>query len=173
MPHSVSRIRTVRPEAVLAFAVAYFLAFSASEHAWGTLAVPSPFWLPDSILLCALLLTPGRGWWIFLGLIWPIRLLVGAVPGTPLWFHVVAIANDALKAIVAAWLLRQFIGHRVRLDTLNEFFIFLGVAAVGLPAASALAAAPARYVLGDPIWPSMYRWFLGDALAQVIVTPAI
>jgi two-component system sensor histidine kinase UhpB len=173
MVHSVSRWKIVRPGAVLAFVVSYFLAFSASEHVWGTLAVPSPFWLPDSVLLCALLLTRGQSWWIFVALIWPVRLIVGAVPGTPLWFHVVAIANDALKAIVAAWLLRRIIGHRVRLDTLNEFFIFLGVAAVGLPAASALASAPARYVLGDPIWPSMYRWFLGDALAQVIVTPAI
>src|SRR5262249_28073402 len=151
----------------------YFLAFSASEHAWGTLAVPSPFWLPDSILLCALLLTPGRGWWIFLGLIWPIRLLVGAVPGTPLWFHLAAIANDTLKAVVAAWLLRQFIGRRVRLDTLNEFFIFLGVAAIAVPAVSALLAAPACYMLGNPVWTAIYRWFLGNALAQVIVTPAI
>jgi two-component system sensor histidine kinase UhpB len=173
MAHSVSRWKTVRAEAVVVFVVSYFLAFSASEHLWGTLAVPSPFWLPDSVLLCALLLTRPQSWWIFVALIWPVRLLVGAVPGTPLWFHLVAIVNDALKAILAAWLLRQLIGSRVRLDTLNEFFIFLGVAAFGVPVVSALAAAPLRYLLGDPMWPALYRWFLGDALAQVIVTPAV
>jgi hypothetical protein len=109
----------------------------------------------------------------FVGSILPIRLLAGAVPGTPLWFQFAAIGNDAVKAIVAAWLLRRLVGPRVRLDTLNEFFIFLGVAAVAVPALSALAAAPLRYMLGDPVWSALYRWFLGDALAQVIVTPAI
>jgi signal transduction histidine kinase len=173
MVQSVSRWRIVRPEAILAFVVCYALAFGASEHAWGSLAVPSPFWLPDSVLLCALLLTPSEAWWIFLVAILPVRLLAGAVPGTPFWFQLVTIVIDAMKALVAAWLLRQLIGRRVRLDTLNEFFIFLGVAAVAVPALSALAAAPARYVLGDPMWNTSYRWFLGDALAQVIVTPAI
>src|SRR5215831_453159 len=168
MAHSVSRWNVVRPGAVLAFVVSYFVAYSASEHVWGTLAVPSPFWLPDSVLLSALLLTRGQSWWIFVAAIWPVRLLVGAVPGTPLWFEFVTIANDALKAIVAAWLLRRIIGRRISLDTLNEFFVFLSVAAIGVPALSALAAAPARYMLGDPVWPAMYRWFLGDALAQVI-----
>ncbi len=157
----------------MAFVVCYSLAFSGSEHAWGRLAVPSPFWLPDSVLLCALLLTPGESWWIFIAAIWPVRLLIGAVPGTPIWFQLVATANDAMKALVAAWLLRQLIGRRVRLETLSEFFVFLGVAAVVVPAASALLAAPARYLLGNPLWRSTYQWFLGDVLAQVIVTPTV
>ena len=173
MRHSTSRWKILRPEAILAFIGCYALAYGASEHAWGSLAVPSPFWLPDSILLCALLLSPSENWWIFLVAIWPIRLLVGALPGTPLWFQLATIAIDAAKAIAAAWLLRNIIGRRIRLDTLNEFFFFLGVAAVAVPALSALVAAPLRYLLGDPIWTALYRWFLGDALAQVIVTPAI
>jgi two-component system sensor histidine kinase UhpB len=174
MLHSIiSRLKSVRRGAVVAFIVWYALAFSASEHSWGTLAVPSPFWLSDSVLLCALLLTPGESWWIFIVAIWPVRLLVGAVPGTPIWFQLTATANDALKAIAAAWLLRQLIGRRVRLDTLSEFFVFLGVAAIVMPVLSALAAAPARHILGNPTWSSIYQWFLGDSLAQVIVTPAV
>src|SRR5215470_8982265 len=98
MAHDISRWTLIRREAILAFIVCYSLAFGASEHAWGSLAVPSPFWLPDSILLCALLLTPSGSWWIFLVAIWPVRLLMGAVPGTPLWFQLVATANDTLKA---------------------------------------------------------------------------
>lgn len=173
MAHSIDRPKTVRPEVVGAFIASYLLAVRLSEHVWGTLAVPSPFWLPDSILLSALLLTPAEHWWIFLAAIWPIRLTMGAIPGTPLWFQVVSVANDSVKAILAAWLLRRLIGRRIRLDTLNEFLIFLGIAAVAVPAVSALLAAPARYMLGDPVWGATYRWFLGDALAQVIVTPTI
>jgi two-component system sensor histidine kinase UhpB len=173
MPYRFIRWTSGRPAVIVAFAVGYSLAFSASEHAWGTLSVPSPFWLPDSVLLCALLLTPEESWWIFIGAIWPLRLVIGAVPGTPLWFQLVATANDTLKALIAAWLLRQLIGRRVRLDTLSEFFVFLGVAAVAVPVVSALAAAPARYMLGNPLWRATYQWFLGDALAQAIVTPTV
>jgi hypothetical protein len=46
------------PATILNFVVGYFCAFALSERACGTLAVPSPFWLPDAVLLCALLLTP-------------------------------------------------------------------------------------------------------------------
>src|SRR5262245_8069168 len=91
--------KTAPPVPALVFAIGYFLAVKLGEHAYGSLAVPSPFWLPDSVLLCALLLTPASQWWIYLAAIWPIRLLAGAVPGTPLWFALVSIANDALKAL--------------------------------------------------------------------------
>src|SRR5262249_12616730 len=62
---------------------------------------------------------------------------------------------------------------RVRLETLNEFLIFLGIAGIAVPLLSALAAAPARHALGDPIVTAAVQWFLGDALAQVVVTPMI
>lgn len=57
------------------FIAAYFLAFRLSEHVYGSLAVPSPFWLPDSVLLCALLVAPKPQWWVFAIAIWPIRLV--------------------------------------------------------------------------------------------------
>jgi signal transduction histidine kinase len=172
MSHSASST-AARLEALGVFVVSYAGALILSEHAWGSRATPSPFWLPDSILLCALLLTRTQHWWIFLVATVPVRLAVGAVPGTPLWFQIVTILIDAAKGAGAAWMLRRIVGRRIRLETLNEFFVFLGIAAVGVPAISALAAAPARYLLGDPMWPAVYRWFLGDALAQMIVTPAI
>jgi hypothetical protein len=39
---------------------------------------------------------------VFVVTIWPIRWLVGAVPGTPAWFVFLSIANDTLKALGAA-----------------------------------------------------------------------
>jgi signal transduction histidine kinase len=155
------------------FLVGYVLAVALSEHGYGSLAVPSPFWLPDSVLLCALLLTSLDDWWMFVAAILPMRLLIGAVPGTPLSFQLLTIANDAAKAVATAWLLQRVLGRRVRLETLTEYFIFLGIAAVAVPALSALAAAPGRYLLGDGFWPAAYRWYLGNALAQVIVTPTL
>src|SRR5262252_11226215 len=112
------------------FAAGYVLAFALSERGYGSLAVPSPFWLPDAVLLCALLLAPSNRWWNFCGAILAIRVLIGGVPGTPFWFQFLTIINDALKAIATAWLLQRVLGRRVRLETLTEFFIFLGIAAV-------------------------------------------
>ena len=171
MPSTSARL----PQAAtfLSFVVGYFCAFILAERAYGTLAVPSPFWLPDSVLLTALLLTPRSQWWVFATVIWPIRLFWGAVPGTPMWFQFVTIANDMTKGLAAAYLLQRFIRTPIRLHTFHEFLIFLGIAGIAVPAVSALAAAPARYMLGDPVWRAMYQWFLGDLLAQVIVTPTI
>jgi signal transduction histidine kinase len=174
MFRSIGRpLKTSNPAGILLFLAGYAIAVSLGERVYGSLAVPSPFWLPDSVLLCALLLTPTEEWWLFVAAILPVRLLVGAVPGTPLWFQLVTIANDALKALVVAWLLQRQLGRRVRLDTLNEFLIFLGIAGAVVPLLSALAAAPARYALGDPILNATFQWFLGDTMAQVVVTPMI
>jgi two-component system sensor histidine kinase UhpB len=155
------------------FATAYVLAVKLAEGAYGSLSVPCPLWLPDSVLLCALLVTPSRTWWILLAALAPLRLITGAVPGTPLWFQLVSIANDGVKAVAAAWLLQRILGQPIRLQTLKEYLIFLVVAAAVCPLMSALAAAPFRYMLGDDPATAASIWFLGDSVAQVIVTPAL
>src|SRR5262245_9426578 len=66
------------------FAAVYLIALLGSEHLYGTLEVASPFWFPESVLLCALFLAPRKHWWVFILAIWPIRLLAGdVVPDTP------------------------------------------------------------------------------------------
>ena len=168
-PRELPRLNIFR---LAAFSVVYFLAVLGGESLYGTVGVPSPFWFPDAVLLCALIPTPKNQWWVLVLLTWPIRLAVGAPPGTPLWFVLLGIANDSAKGLLAAWWLDR-LQPRSHLDTLCEFARFLGVAALAVPVASALVAAPARYALGDSLWSAGYRWFLGDAVAQVIVTPTL
>ncbi|HEX7798415.1 MAG TPA: MASE1 domain-containing protein [Vicinamibacterales bacterium] len=158
---------------IVSFAALYFLAVRLSEGRYGTAYVSSPFWLPDSILLCALLLTRRTRWWILALIVCLIRFAAGGAPGTPAWFSGISIANDLLKGLGAAWILQRLLGDRIRLNTLQEFLVFLGVAAGVMPLLSTLAVAPARYPLGDALWSGGFRWFLGDALAQVVVTPMI
>src|SRR5262245_60094326 len=107
--------RFPRRSVMVVFLVCYLVAFNVSEPAYGSRPVPSPLWLPDSVLLCALLLAPREQWWFFLAAIWPLRLLAGAMPGTPLWFQLLTTANDAGKAIGAAWLAQRLVGRPVRL----------------------------------------------------------
>jgi hypothetical protein len=61
-----------------AFYVAYRSGMSFSQLA------ASPFWFPDSVLLCALLVTPPRRWWIFILLPLPVRLFSEVSEGIPL-----------------------------------------------------------------------------------------
>src|SRR5262245_2081436 len=61
------------------FIAAYVVALLSSEHLYGTLEVPSPFWIPDSVLLCALFLNRRATWWVFILAIWPVRLFLGAL----------------------------------------------------------------------------------------------
>ena len=163
----------VRYAHLAAFAAGYLLSVVVGERVYGTAAVPSPFWFPDSVLLCALLLAPTTGWTAIIGIALAVRIVAGAVPGTPTWFVLLATAIDLAKGLVSAWWLQRVLGPTVRLNTLREYAAFVGIAGVIVPFSSALIAAPARQALGDPFWSAAAGWFMGDAVAQVVVTPAL
>lgn len=158
---------------VLVFLASYYVSVRLSEHAYGTLAVSSPFWLPGAVLLSSFLLTQKKHWWLIALAVFPIRLAAGAPAGTPLWFLLFSSADELLVTLFAAWLLLRVLGRSVRLDKLKEFMIFLGIAAGIAPALSAIIAAPGRHALGDEALGAAFRWFLGNALAQAIATPTL
>src|SRR5262245_59139279 len=104
------------------FAMAYYVAYrygmSFSE------ATASPFWFPDSVLLCALLRTrPGR-WWLFILAIVPIRLFSEVAQDVPLWFLLTTFANDSIKGLVSAFILRRLLTNPLRFETVRDFGIF-------------------------------------------------
>jgi PAS domain S-box-containing protein len=152
------------------FVIAYYLAYRFGMSF--SQAVPSPIWFPDAVLLCALLLTPPRFWWLFFLATVPIRFwLVPAEP--PLWFLVAALANDVLKAMLSATILRRALRDPTRFDRLRDFGVFVAVAVIGVPILSALAGAAAWSAEGKEFWPSWQAWFLGDAIASLLITPTI
>lgn len=154
--------------ALLMFGIAYALAFRyGSQFSENT---PAPLWFPDSVLLCAFLLTPRRHWRWFLLVGAPIRLINATVP---LWFLAAAYLNDGLKAILSAYLLQRIIHGPVRLNTLRQFGTYMATAVVGIPLLSALVGAATRLPLGDLFWRAFYRWFLGDATAALVLTPTL
>src|SRR4051812_25503924 len=64
----------------LAFLAAYTYAMAVSSNAG------APFWLPDSVLLAALVLSQPRSWPIYVCGTLPIRLLAAVPADTPSWF---------------------------------------------------------------------------------------
>jgi two-component system sensor histidine kinase UhpB len=133
----------------------------------------SPFWSPDAVLLCWLLASPRKQWWAYLVVSLQIRLMLSATLESPLWFQLATYANDAVKGLLSAYVLRRLLGFPVRLGTLRAFTIFVATAAIAVPFLSALAGAAARHALGHDYWPAWYEWFLGDVLASLIITPAL
>jgi PAS domain S-box-containing protein len=147
------------------FAYRYGMTFSQSSA--------SPFWFPDSVLLCALLWSPPRIWWLFILAALPIRLFVPESANVPSWFLLVTSASDFAKGLLTASLLRHFNKNPIRFGTLKEFVLFFLFAVLLIPAASAFAGAAALHARGVDYWQAWGNWFLGDATTQLVITPAI
>ncbi|HET9941969.1 MAG TPA: MASE1 domain-containing protein, partial [Terriglobia bacterium] len=151
---------------VAVYAIIYFAAYRYGMTFLS--AHPSPIWFPDSVLLCALLLAPRATWWIYVLIPLPIRLFTSVPADTPTWFLFVCYVNDVLKGLLSAWILLR--GADTWFTSVREFARYLLVAVALFPALSAFGGA---VFLTTPFWPSWTQWFLGDALASLILTPAL
>lgn len=147
------------------FAYRYGMSFSQVSAA--------PFWFPDSVLLCALLLSRPARWWVFIVAALPIRLFTEVAQDVPTWFLLTTFAIDSAKGLMTAFLLRRFVKDPTWLETAREYALFCLVAALLVPTLSAFAGAAARHALGHNYWRAWEQWFSGNALAHLILTPAI
>ncbi|HEX6398391.1 MAG TPA: PAS domain S-box protein, partial [Steroidobacteraceae bacterium] len=151
----------------LAYACAYYFGMSFDP------IVAAPFWFPDAVLLCGLLSTGRKWWWLLLVAILPVRLLV-AVPGDlQLWFLASVYVNDCAKAVLAAVLLQRHLADPLRLRSMRDLGVYLLIAVMLVPVLSAMGGAATRAAAGKPFWPSFEQWLLGDALASLVVAPIL
>ena len=135
-------------------------------------ATSSPFWFPDSVLLCALLCARARWWLLLIVATIPIRFFTEVAEGCPLGLLLGTSLNDYLKAILGAALLRQFMHDPIRFRSLRDFGVFCLIVVFAIPVLSAFGGAFSRG-LGAEYWTNWEQWFLGNALTQLIVTPFI
>src|SRR5689334_2523043 len=100
---------TLRALAVAA--VAYYLAAEAAFFV-GTLSdkIFAPFWPPNIVLLCALLLSPYRRWWLFVLAVFPAHALAEIRVGMGATQLLVAFATNCAMAMANAAALRWVIG---------------------------------------------------------------
>ena len=156
---------------LFAFEVAFYFAYRYGMR-FGPQAA-SPFWLPDAVLLCALLRSRPKYWWIFLLAPLPIRLFSDVANTAPTWFLLCTYAVDSAKGVIAALALRRVLANPMRFETVGEFAWFVLIAVVLVPAASAFFGAGLHSLRGADYWLSWEQWFMGDAVAQLVATPAI
>ncbi|HTW33158.1 MAG TPA: ATP-binding protein [Rhizomicrobium sp.] len=134
---------------------------------------PSPFWMPDSVLIAALLRSQPKHWSLLVAVTLPIRLGQGVFMGLPPAFLTETFAIDGVRCIIDAYILRRVLINPVRLTTLYEFIVFVVVVCFGVPFICAFGGAALVSARGHPYWPAWVEWFLGDTAAQLIVTPFI
>jgi signal transduction histidine kinase len=168
----ISSLKSLRPELgrLAIFEIAFYLAYSYGMTF--PQDYPSPFWFPNSVLLCALLLMPRRVWWIYLLAPIPIRLVVFVPPGAPPWLLPACYLTDTLSTLLAAWRLAPVRDSRNLFGSLPAFIQYVAAAVILAPCASAFAGASivsreAGY------WTTWQIWFLGSALAHLTLTPAL
>jgi signal transduction histidine kinase/integral membrane sensor domain MASE1 len=167
-------VREPRLRAILVFCLFQTAYFVAYRYAMAfSQASASPFWFPDSVLLCALLLNPSGRWWIFLLGTLPIRLLSEVARDIPVWFLLTTFAIDSARNLLTALALRRCLKNPIRFETIQEFVLYCAFAVLLIPAVFALGGAAARWVLGHDFWATWEQWFLGNALAHMVVTPAL
>lgn len=171
-PKTLERALVVRVAAALAlFSFAFYLAYLYGMSFRHVSA--SPFWPPDAVLLAALLLTRRRVWWLFLLAPIPIRFFIETPPDVPVWFLPAVFVIDSLKALISAAILRKLYERPLRLETMPQLINYIVIAVVATPMICAFLGAFTWMVLGENFWTIWSRWFLGNALATLILTPMI
>jgi PAS domain S-box-containing protein len=147
------------------FTIAYHLGMSLNP------TLSAPFWFPDAVLVSGLLCTRTRWWWLLLLATLPVRLLIDVPPTLPGWFLAAVYVNDCLKAALAAFLLKRFLPDPLRLNSMRELGLYFGLAVLLVPLLSALGGAAAGTGVGRSFSSSFEQWFLGNAMASLIITP--
>jgi integral membrane sensor domain MASE1 len=91
-------------------ALAYFLGAKAA-FLIGTLSdrIFAPFWPPNVILFCTLLLVPKRRWWVYIAAALPAHVIVESTVSMPFAQVAVAFATNCVFALLTALVILRFL----------------------------------------------------------------
>lgn len=156
-------------------AVAYYLgALSAFKIGTLTDRIFAPFWPPNVVLFCALILVPKRRWWIYIAAAFPAHLLAESKVGMPGAQLLVAFGTNCLVATLSAYGVQRFLKEPPWFGTLRNASIYLLIAAGIAPAISALGGAFVQILGGGPMgsyWAYWGNWYMSNALGSMTLGP--
>jgi signal transduction histidine kinase len=133
------------------------------------------FFPANAIVLAALLLTHQRRWWAYLLVMVLVDIALSVGDGLLVHRVILFSAANLTEVLVAAIGLKFLVAGPVKFERLQEMLIFLLLAVLLAPVASAcLASAVTLFETPAPnYWLFWQSWFLSDALGLLIVTPLI
>src|SRR5215813_10710130 len=166
-------LKTIRNSIVVA--IAYYI--GAEIAFWiGTLSdrIFAPFWPPNIVLFCALLITPPRQWWIYVAAAFPAHVLAELRVGMPASQLIVAFATNCLVAMLNAFAVQRLMVEPPWFGTIRKTIIYVLIAAFLSPAICALGGAFVQILGGGSIndyglfWA---RWYASNALGSLTLGP--
>ena len=158
-------------------AAAYFV---GAEGAFlvGTLSdrIFAPFWPPNVILFCVLLLAPTARWWLYIAAALPAHVLAELQVGMPPLPMAVAFASNCAIALLSALAVRRELEGPPWLGSLKKASIYILVAALAGPAVVAFGGAFVRILGGvedGRYWIAWTQWFLSNSLGFLTLGPIV
>jgi len=156
-------------------AIAYYIGAQAA-FAIGTFSdrIFAPFWPPNIVLFCTLLLVPKRQWWLYIAATFPAHVIAETSVGMPVAQLLVAFATNCIVAILNAFGVRWFLRHPPWFGTMRNASIYLLVTAGIGPALSAFGGAFVQILSGGSIaryWTFWGNWYIANALGSVTLGP--
>ena len=155
-------------------ALAYYFAAEAA-FAIGTLTqMFAPFWPPNVVLLCALLMAPRRQWGLYITVVFPAHAIAELGVGMPVSQLFGAFACNVAVAVLSAAGMRYFIAGPPWLGSLRNVMAYVLIAVLLAPGAVSLVAG-LEPILGDGelgrYGTYAWRWYLSNALGSLTLTP--
>ncbi len=142
----------------------------------GTLSdkIFAPFWPPNIVLLCALVFTPTRNWWIYILAAFPAHVIAESAVGMPIPQMLVAFATNCLVATLNAWAMRKLLREPPWFGTLRKAILYVLATALVNPAVVALGGAFVSILGPGPhhgYWADWLQWYLANALSSLTLGP--
>jgi len=128
----------------------------------------SALWPTNAIVFAVLVVTPVRHWWAYISAGYLTAVVYDGSEGFPAFLFNVA---DLIEILPAALVVRRFADGVRAFDSLRSLVVYIVGAAVLAPFLSAFVAA---FVGGtQSYWFYWHVWFLSEALAYLVLAPAI
>jgi len=137
----------------------------------------SAIWPPAGVLLTALLLTRWRHWPLLLVTAILLEPLASAPGRWPTPGTLMLSADNALEALVGAFLLRRYVGFRPSMQRVRDVLSLLGLTVLFCPVLSATPGATLLALHGKVEWVDWWRqwrvFWVGDAMGVLLVAPLL
>jgi PAS domain S-box-containing protein len=183
-PHATERTKAARDPAALrrTTAVAAFVAaayYLTAKLGFAFALQPgsvSTLWMPNSILLAALLLIPRRYWWIVILSAFPAHLAAEFQSGVPTAMVLSWFVSNSLQAVVGAMTICRLIDGQLRLDSFRHLSVFLLFGAFFAPFLSSfldIAFVKLNSWGATSYWDVWRIRFLSNVLATLTLVPVI
>lgn len=134
----------------------------------------APFWPPNVVLFCALLLSESRRWWLCLAAALPAHALAEIQVGMGVPQMLVAFATNCIVALVNAIGVKKFVPGPPWFDDFRKGAAYVSVTAVVGPAISALGGAFVEVLSGGAIANyALYwaHWYASNVLGSLALGP--